>query len=560
MQPLIRRRAPGNPDLLPSTLHPVLRRIYASRGVEIQQLHCELKSMLPPGALRGMGRACELLEAALRAQRKIVIAGDYDADGATGTALAILGLKALGASDVGYVVPDRFRMGYGLSPALAEMAAALGAQVLITVDNGIASVAGVARAKELGMQVIVTDHHLAGAELPLADAIVNPNQGGCEFPSKHLAGVGVMFYLLIALRAHLREAGWFKERPEPQLSEFLDLVALGTVADVVRLDYNNRVLVQQGLMRIRAGRARPGIYALLEVAGRSPARLSASDLGFVVGPRINAAGRLEDIRTGIECLLASTPEAAQPLARQLDQFNRDRRELEAQMRDEALVMIEGDDSTGVCLFDPDWHEGVVGLIASRVKDKLHRPTFAFARAQDAGLLKGSGRSIAGLHLRDALAAIDARRPGLLQRFGGHAMAAGLSLRESDLDEFGELFDEVCRQQLDELALARVRETDGELDGAELHIDTARALETAGPWGQGFPEPLFEGAFTVQGARVVGERHVKYRLIIGNGWVDAIHFNGVEQLCPAGSVRLLYQLVVNRYRDAESLELQVSDLV
>jgi single-stranded-DNA-specific exonuclease len=560
MQPLIRRRAPGNPDSLPSTLHPVLRRIYASRGVQIQELGWELKSLLPPAALRGVPQACALLESALRDQRKIVIAGDYDADGATGTALAMLGLRALGATQLGYVVPDRFRMGYGLSPALAEMAAGIGAQVLVTVDNGIASVAGVARAKELGMQVIVTDHHLAGPQLPLADAIVNPNQGGCEFPSKNLAGVGVMFYLLIALRAHLRDSGWFKERPEPNLSEFLDLVAVGTVADVVRLDYNTRVLVQQGLLRIRAGRARPGIYALLEVAGRSPARLSGSDLGFVLGPRINAAGRLDDIRTGIDCLLASTPEAAQPLARQLDQFNRDRRELEAQMREEAIAMLDGNETVGVCVFQENWHEGVVGLIASRVKDKLHRPAFAFARAQESGMLKGSGRSISALHLRDALAAIDARRPGLILRFGGHAMAAGLSLREADYAAFGELFDAICRELLDELALERVRETDGALDGPELHLDTALALESAGPWGQGFPEPLFDGEFRVHAARVVGERHVKYKLSAGAQAIDAIHFNGLEHLRESGGVRVLYQVGVNRYMDSESLQIQVADLL
>jgi single-stranded-DNA-specific exonuclease len=560
MQPVIRRRAPGNPEALPSTLHPVLRRLYASRGVASAQLTCDLKHLLAPVALRGLPRACELLEAALRADRKIVVAGDYDADGATGTALAILGLRSLGATQLGYVVPDRFKMGYGLSPALADMAAALGAEVLITVDNGIAAVAGVARAKELGMTVIVTDHHLAGAQLPLADAIVNPNQDGCDFPSKNLAGVGVMFYLLIALRARLREAGWFRERPEPNLSEFLDLVAVGTVADVVRLDYNNRVLVQQGLLRIRAGRARPGIQAMLEVAGRSPARLSAQDLGFVLGPRINAAGRLDDIRTGIECLLAPTAEAALALARQLDQFNRDRRELEAQMREEAIAMLGGDDAVGVCLFQDHWHEGVVGLIASRVKDKLHRPTFAFARAQESGMLKGSGRSIPSLHLRDALAVIDARRPGLLVRFGGHAMAAGLSLRESDYPVFREHFDAVCRSQLDELALERVRETDGALEGPELHVSTAMAIESAGPWGQGFPEPLFDGAFQVQNARIVGERHVKYRLQAGGQTIDAIHFDGIEHLRERGEVRLLYQVDVNRYFEAESLQLKVSDLL
>ena len=562
MEPLIRRRAVGNVDALPANLHPILRRLYASRGAGPDQIACDLKSLLPPTALRGLPAACTLLAEALRSNAKIVIAGDYDADGATGTALAILGLRALGATELAYVVPDRFRMGYGLSPPLAEMAAALGAQVLITVDNGISSVAGVARAKELGMRVIVTDHHLAGAELPAADVIVNPNQVSCEFASKNLAGVGVMFYLLVALRAHLRETGWFANRAEPNLSEFLDLVALGTVADVVRLDYNNRVLVAQGLARIRAGRARAGIYALLEIAGRSAARLSASDLGFVLGPRINAAGRLEDIRTGIECLLAPTPETALPLARQLDQFNRDRRELEAQMRDEALAIVEDSEAVGVCLFQSHWHEGVVGLIASRVKDRLHRPAFAFARAQDAGWLKGSGRSIAGFHLRDALAAIDARRPTMIQRFGGHAMAAGLTIAESQLAAFAEMFDAICREQLDDSALERVVETDGELEPAQFAMDTALALESGGPWGQGFPEPLFDGVFQVRDVRVVGDSHAKYRLVVPSGMtLEAIHFGGAETMRSAGQpLRATYQLTVNRYRDLQSAELRIQSLL
>jgi single-stranded-DNA-specific exonuclease len=561
MQPLIRRRSLGNVELLPANLHPILRRLYASRGAGPDQIACDLKSLLPPSALRGLPTACALLADALRAGSKIVIAGDYDADGATGTAVGILGLRALGATAVGYVVPDRFRMGYGLSPALAEMAAAAGAQLLVTVDNGISSVAGVARAKALGMRVIVTDHHLAGAELPAADAIVNPNQLACEFASKHLAGVGVMFYLLVALRAHLRESGWFANRTEPNLSELLDLVALGTVADVVRLDYNNRVLVAQGLARIRAGRARPGIYALLEVAGRSPARLSASDMGFVLGPRINAAGRLEDIRTGIECLLAPTPEAALPLARQLDQFNRDRRELEAQMRDEALTIVAGSGALGVCIFQPHWHEGVVGLIASRVKDHLHRPAFAFARAQELGLLKGSGRSIAGFHLRDALAAIDARRPGLIHRFGGHAMAAGLTIAETNLPAFAETFEAICGDLLDDSLLERVVETDGELEPAQFAIDTALALESGGPWGQGFPEPLFEGAFQVQDVRVVGESHAKYRLAVPSGpMLEAIHFGGAATMHASGQpLRATFQLTVNRYRDLQSAELRIQAL-
>jgi single-stranded-DNA-specific exonuclease len=559
--PQIHRRPSGSPETLPDSLHPVLRRVYASRGIAASELALDLKHLLPPAGLRGIDAASEILEVAIRDGRKVVVAGDYDADGATGTALAILGLRALGAERLDYVVPDRFRMGYGLSPALAELAAEKSAQVLVTVDNGIASLAGVARARELGMQVIVTDHHLAGVELPTADAIVNPNQPGCGFASKHLAGVGVMFYVLLALRARLRESGWFRERSEPNLAELLDLVALGTVADVVRLDHNNRVLVQQGLLRIRAGRARPGINALLKVAGRQPGRLSATDLGFVLGPRINAAGRLEDIRVGIECLLASSIEEALPLARQLDQFNRDRRQLESQMREEALVMVEDCDNVGVCVFEPDWHEGIVGLVASRVKDQLHRPAFAFARAQEAGMLKGSGRSIPGLHLRDALAAVDTLHPGLIPRFGGHAMAAGLSLPEASYEIFAESFDGICRKWLDEATLQRVLETDGMLDTADLQLGTAQALESAGPWGQGFPEPLFEGEFEVKAARVVGEKHIKYRLAgSGGASLEGIHFGGLEQMQVRGFLRVAYRLGVNRYLDAESLELRIHSVL
>jgi single-stranded-DNA-specific exonuclease len=559
--PLIRRRPPGELEHLPSSLHPVLRRIYASRGVGAAELNLDLRNLLSPLLLRGVDHACAILEDAIRSGRKIVIAGDYDADGATGTALGLLCLRAMAAPQVDYVVPDRFRMGYGLSPALAELAAAKAAQVLVTVDNGIASIVGVARAKELGMQVIITDHHLAGAELPMADAIVNPNQPGCEFPSKHLAGVGVMFYLLLALRSRLRGSGWFKDRAEPNLADYLDLVALGTVADVVRLDYNNRVLVQQGLARIRAGRSRPGIRALLKVAGRGAARLTASDLGFVLGPRINAAGRLEDIRVGIECLISDSEESGLPLAHQLDQFNRDRRELEAQMRDEALGMVEGNAAVGVCLFDPAWHEGVVGLVASRVKDRLHRPAIAFARAQQSGLLKGSGRSIASLHLRDALVAVDTRHPGMIERFGGHAMAAGLTLPERHYQAFAECFDAVCRQWLDETALERVLETDGELRGEELSLETAHAVERAGPWGQGFSEPLFVGEFDVQAARMVGEQHVKYRLsVAGRAPIDAMHFGGLEQLVKQRTLRVAYGLGVNRYMDLESLQLRIQNVL
>lgn len=561
MQPVIRRRTASAAANLPTSLHPVLRRIYSQRGITSEtELSLELKTLLVPQGLLGINEACDELARAVTTGAKIVVVGDYDADGATGAALGVAALRAFGASAPDYLVPSRFHQGYGLSAPLAEAAHAMGAQWLLTVDNGIASVAGVARAKELGLRVVITDHHLAGPQLPAADAIVNPNQPGCGFGSKHLAGVGVMFYLLSALRGRLRDAGWFRDRPEPRLADFLDLVAVGTVADVVKLDYNNRILVAQGLARIRARRARPGILALLQAAGRDPATVSSTDLGFTVGPRLNAAGRLEDMRLGIECLLADSEEAAMTMAQRLDQLNRERRDIEAQMRDEAMAMVDKLEAgaVGVALFDPGWHEGVVGLVASRVKDKLHRPTFAFARAKDAGMLKGSGRSIAGLHIRDALALVDARKPGLIARFGGHAMAAGLTLAEAHFDEFSREFEAACREALDEQALERVLESDGALDGAELSLDTARALESAGPWGQGFPEPLFDGAFEVRESRVVGERHARYKLRAGERVVDAIHFNAGDPLA-SGAVTLAYRLGINRYQGYETPELRVEML-
>lgn len=560
--PRLERRAAGDADTLPASLHPVLRRIYAMRGLTAAELELDAAHLLPPAGLRGIDAAAARVAEAIANGEGIVIAGDYDADGATGVAVAVSGLRALGASRVAYVVPDRFRMGYGLSPALAELAAQTGASLLITVDSGIASNAGVARAKALGLAVIVTDHHLAAAELPVADAIVNPNQPGCAFASKNLAGVGVMFYLLLAVRARLRDDGRFAARAEPNLAGLLDLVAIGTVADVVRLDHNNRILVQQGLARIRAGRARPGVQALLQVAGRDPARLTASDLGFVLGPRINAAGRLDDIRTGIECLLAADLESAGVFAQQLDRFNRERREIEAQMREDALLLIEDSDATGVCVFQDDWHEGVVGLVASKVKDKLHRPTIAFARAQEGGLLKGSGRSIPGLHLRDALVLLDMRHPGLLQRYGGHAMAAGMTIAEADYDAFAAAYDAICAELLDAAALDRIVHTDGELVDDELDLATAQALEQAGPWGQGFAEPLFDGVFRVIDHRVLKDTHVKYRLEHPQLGIPlpAIHFGGIEQLRSHGPIRICYRLGINRWRDAENLELFIVDVI
>lgn len=559
--PRIQTRAAGQPERLPSALHPVLRRVYAARGVTPAELALELKNLLPPEGLLGLDRAAALLADAIAGQRQIVIAGDYDADGATGTALAVLGLRALGASRVDYVVPDRFRMGYGLSPALVDLAIERGAQLLVTVDNGIASLAGVAHARARGVPVLITDHHLPGSELPAAEAIVNPNQPGCGFASKALAGVGVMFYLLMALRAELRRRGALAS--EPNLAQWLDLVALGTVADVARLDANNRVLVEQGLRRLRSGRGRPGLLALLEAAGRPLAALSATDLGFVLGPRLNAAGRLDDMRAGIECLLADSLEAARPLAVELDRLNRERRALTTQMSEEAQLLVDEDDAAvGLCAFDDRWHEGVVGLVAARLKESRHRPAIAFARAQEPGLLKGSARSIAGLHIRDVLAAVDAAHPGLIERFGGHAMAAGLSLAEARYAEFAAAFDQACRERLSPAELERVIETDGALSAQELSLGTAQLLEQAGPWGAGFPEPQFVGEFRVAALRLMGseQQHVRYRLETGALQLEAVDFGGAERALPAGSrLQAVYQLSVNRWNGSESLQLRLVHL-
>lgn len=560
---MIRRRPVPAPEALsglPDTLHPLVRRLYAARGARsAADAELPLSALLLPTGLKGlMGltAAADLLVAALHEQRRIVLAGDYDCDGATGVAVGVRGLRLLGGRHVDYVVPDRFRMGYGLSPLLVDAAAERGAELILTVDSGISSVAGVAHAASLGIPVVITDHHLPGPVLPAAAAIVNPNQPGCDYPSKHLAGVGVMFYLLAAVRARLRDAG----QDPPSLAPLLDLVALGTVADVVRLDTNNRVLVRAGLRRVRAGQAVAGIRALLSVAGREPAHVSSQDLGFVIGPRINAAGRLDDIRTGIECLLADDLATATERARQLDGINRDRRSLEANMRDTALARCADSTATGICLFEPDWHEGIVGLVASRIKEVHHRPVIAAARAQAPGMLKASGRTIAGLHLRDVLAEIDATHPGLIERFGGHAMAAGLSLAEADWPVFCQAFDQTCARHLDADALLQVTDSDGELPPEWLDIDAALALEAAGPWGQGFPEPQFDGVFTVAEVRLMGsdQQHVRYGLEHpGGGRFQAVHFGVGDQALAVGAVaRFVYRLSVNRWRDRVSPQLMI----
>ncbi len=540
-------------------LHPLLARLYAARGVvDRSELDYALKSLLPPASLTHAADAADLLADAIEAEAKLLIVADYDCDGATACAVGLRALKAFGAT-VDFIVPDRFKLGYGLSPEVVDLAARQEPDLIITVDNGIASIEGVARAHEHGIAVLVTDHHLPGERLPDAECIVNPNQPGCDFPSKAMAGCGVMFYVMLALRAELRERGWFAERAEPNLANLLDLVALGTVADVVKLDRNNRILVSQGLKRMREGRLQPGIAALFKAAGREAARASAFDLGFLLGPRLNAAGRLADMRLGIECLTTDDPARALAIAQQLDALNRERREIEAGMQEQALRLLEGFDAAeeapGVALFDAEWHEGVVGILASRIKDKLHRPVFAFARSEG-GIVKGSGRSIPGLHLRDALDLVAKRAPGLLLRFGGHAMAAGATLRETDFPRFRELFAAVAGELLDPADLTRTLETDGTLEAGYLSLETARLLEGE-VWGQGFPAPLFLDEFEVEQQKVLKEKHLKLRLRKGNARLDAIQFNFAA--APGPRARIAFRLGINEYMGVQTPQLLVEYL-
>lgn len=554
----LRRRNSHGWQQLPAHLAPVLRRLYAARGMTSDEVELALPRLLPPDALLGIDAAVAILADAMVRNLKILIAADYDADGATACAVAVRGLRALGARQVQYLVPDRFTMGYGLSVALVDAAAARGAQLILTVDNGIASVAGVAHAKALGISVVITDHHLPGPQLPQADACVNPNQPGCGFASKNLAGVGVMFYVLLALRATLRRQDYFASTVVPNFGELLDLVALGTVADLVKLDYNNRILVDAGLRRIRQGKARKGIGALLHAAGRAPEQISALDLGFVLGPRLNAAGRLDDMTVGIECLLADDEEKALSLAHTLDSLNRQRRALQTHMSEQALQITEQSSAFGVVAMDKSWHEGIVGLVASKLKDAHHRPAIAFAPSLEPGWLKGSARSIEGLHVRDALAAVDAQAPGVIERFGGHAMAAGLTIKRDQYENFCAQFDRVCALALAPAMLQRVVETDGELAANELSLETAALLETAQPWGQGFAAPVFEGRFLVLAVRMMGaeQQHVRYDLsLAAKQKVQAVHFFVGEQLATEGQVfTFAYTLGINRYQGKESLQL------
>jgi single-stranded-DNA-specific exonuclease len=538
--------------LAASGLPPFLARLYAARGIRDRaQLDAGLKQLLPPEQLRNAAAMAALLADAIAAGNKLLIVADYDADGATACAVGLRALRMFGA-DVDYLVPNRFEYGYGLTPEIVRLAAAQKKpDVLITVDNGIASIDGVAEANRLGMKVLVTDHHLPGDTLPDAWCIINPNQPGCGFPSKNLAGVGVMFYLMLALRAALRNRGTYAGRPEPNLGALLDLVALGTVADVVRLDDNNRLLVQQGLQRMRAGRACAGVSALFNAAGRDVRRATTYDLGFVAGPRLNAAGRLTDMSLGIECLTTDDAVRAADIARQLDQLNRQRRDIEAGMQESALASV-GDIEPGytLSLFDPQWHQGVIGILASRLRERFHRPTFAFAAAGN-GELKGSGRSITALHLRDALDLVSKRHPQLILRFGGHAAAAGLSLREAAFDEFRDAFEAVARELLTPADLEREWITDGPLDPADLTLENALALAD-GVWGQGFPEPRFHGRFEVAAQRIVGERHLKLRLRCGDRLIDAMLFGHADAL--PDKVTATYRLSANHFNGAVTLQL------
>lgn len=568
---LRRRHASHDLPEMPG-VHPLLNRVYAQRGIaDAGELDLALGRLLDPSTLSGLAPAVELLADAVTGGRRILIVGDFDADGATSTALMLRTLRAMGAGQVEYLVPNRFRYGYGLTPGMVELAAERCPDLIVTVDNGISSVAGVADAKRRGIQVLVTDHHLPGAELPDADAIVNPNQPGDAFPSKHLAGVGVAFYVMAALRAQLRTRGWFRRKglTEPRMADSLDLVALGTVADVVPLDRNNRILVEQGLRRIRSGQGNAGIQALLNVAGRPVADAVGSDLGFAVGPRLNAAGRLQDMSLGIECLLTDDVVAALTGARRLDALNRERRDLEEQMREDARVLLERLDRDrtgkdlppGLCLYDPSWHQGVIGILAARIKERYHRPVIAFADGPDGGL-KGSARSIPGLHIRDLLDTVAVRCPGLIDHFGGHAMAAGLSLSREKLPAFRVAFEQAASSALNDELLQGEVWSDGPLEARDLTLSTAEALRRGGPWGPGFPAPLFDGPFRVKEWRVVGSQHLKLRLqdMEGSGRpVDAIAFGKADR-APRGDVwHLVYQLDVNTYQGGRSPQLVVEHL-
>jgi len=573
----IQRRPHIKNETLPDDIPAILRQIYLNRGITTkEQLDRGVRSLHSYQDLDGIELAVELLFSAIKKQKKIIVVGDFDADGATSSALSVLALRMLGCQCVDYLVPNRFDNGYGLSPDVVDQALALDADVIMTVDNGISSIDGVKYAKNKGLMVIVTDHHLAGDLLPDADVMVNPNLSGCAFPSKALAGVGVAFYLMMALCVHMRKNKWFIDRKvsEPKLMELVDLVALGTVADVVPLDKNNRILVHQGLQRIRSGLARPGIQALIEVSKREMKTLVATDFGFALGPRINAAGRLEDMSFGVELLLSNNIHAARRMANELDGLNQTRKEIEAGMKQEAMAFCErlqfGEGQGlphGIVLFQRDWHQGVIGILASRIKESFHRPVIAFADAED-GTIKGSCRSIPGFHMRDALDLIDKQNPGIILKFGGHAMAAGLSIPESQYEHFSLLFDSVVKETLDNSALKRVVLSDGELHPDDFSMHTAEVIRQGGPWGQGFPEPIFDGEFKVLHQKLVGEKHLKLMLEpmnkgkTTNLMVDGIAFNVDLRRWPDASiscVHLVYRLDINEFRGNQSIQLMIEHI-
>ncbi|MDF2155440.1 single-stranded-DNA-specific exonuclease RecJ [Vibrio sp. CAU 1672] len=573
----IQRRPEPDFSLLPDSIPPILKRIYLNRGItDIAQLETSARGLHSYQKLGGINQAVELLFTAIQHQKRIIVVGDFDADGATSSALSVLALRMLGSRNVDYLVPNRFEDGYGLSPEVVEQALEIGAEVIMTVDNGVSSIEGVRHAKQHGLQVLVTDHHLPGQELPEVDAMVNPNLESCAFPSKALAGVGVAFYLMMALCVHMRKLNWFVQQgmQEPKLMELIDLVALGTVADVVPLDENNRILVHQGLQRIRAGKARPGIQALIEVSKRDARRLMAADFGFALGPRINAAGRLDDMSFGVELLMSNNIQAARRMASELDGLNQTRKEIEEGMKQEAMAFCErlqfGEDTElpyGLALFQRDWHQGVIGILASRIKDKFHRPVIAFADGGD-GAIKGSCRSIPGLHMRDVLDFIDTQNPGLILKFGGHAMAAGLTIMEQDFARFSRLFDEVVKRELDETALKGIILSDGELKPEEFSMHIAELLRAGGPFGQAFPEPMFDGQFKVLHQKLVGEKHLKlmleplYKGHPTNIMIDGIAFNVDLRRWPDASVktvRLAYKLDINEFRGNQSLQLMIDHI-
>ncbi len=568
---IVRRTFASDAEAALIDVHPVLRRVYAARAVQsIASVDRELEQLLPFQSLMGIEQAVEVLANAVMHNKKILVVGDFDADGATSTAVAIRALRSFGFDNVEYLVPNRFNFGYGLTPELVNVAKDLQPYLILTVDNGIANHAGVDAAKALGMKVVITDHHLAAHTLPNADAIVNPNQPGDVFSSKSLAGVGVIFYVMLALRRHLVSLNWFKTKniPEPNMSRLLDIVALGTVADLVSLDRNNRIMVYQGLRRIRAGQCIPAIVALLELADRDFTRAVASDLGFAVAARLNAAGRLDDMSLGIECLLTDDPVTARSQANVLDQLNHERRHIEQDMQAQALTHLnklnadaDKELPKGLVLFDPSWHQGVIGILASRIKDRHHRPVIIFASGNE-GELKGSARSIAGFHVRDALALIDASHPGLMIRFGGHAMAAGLTIAEKNYEDFKRIFNEVVCAQLTDDDLQHFIFSDGELSAEDFNLDLAMLLRDAGPWGQAFPEPIFDGEFNIVEQRIVGDKHLKLRLTKGGSLIDAIAFFVDTNLWPnhrCEKVHAAFKLDINEYKGRRSLQLIVDYL-